>query len=170
MTTPHPLEVGLTSRYLKFFICSVYGFLSPIYVPKHHPLPASALSRSLNRSLLPPSITRLPAAMAKQSHYSRRHTTTKGKREVPVKLAFGRPDIGAYLTETFAMKPGAPGAQARRGGTLDMSVSTRATGRAENLSELEVRRYTRAIPRSRRGITFVLKYLRPMRAPQRNKL
>lgn len=109
---------------------------------ENHRLRTSVFPPSLNELSFPPSIPPPSAATAKQSQRSHRPIKAKGKTGNPVKLVFGRPDIGAYLMKTFSVQPRVPGTQERRGRTtsdLGMSVSTRVTGRADDLSELEVR-------------------------------
>lgn len=146
--TPGASQAGLASSMRhspENVLRSIYVFTGISDLPPMPPSIAiyasiSVLPPSLSALLfLPlPSIPRLPAATAKQSQRIRRPT----KAGNPVKLVFGRPDIEAYLTETFSVHPRVPGTQARRGRTtfdLGVSMSTRVTGRADELSELEVR-------------------------------
>lgn len=75
------------------------------------------------------TLPRYRALPTKEEQYPPRLDPLKAKPANPVTLVFGRPDIGAYLKDTFAMQMGSPCCMDENGldtsGRMDVSASYR---------------------------------------------
>ena len=88
----------------------------------------------------------------------RRSNVIETKHSNPVTMVFGRPDIGAYLTETFAMQTKAP----RTGGQTDRTAFGRLNDTSVSVSDMK---NAAGLP----GVQVRTRGLWPLKAPHDTK-